>query len=115
MINARETTDVWHPKKLRERHRFADNIISIVMYERDNCMTESFAQLFSRKIQNNAGMHKSRDTWRQRKHAKPHYELWHTTGTSRASWSARARAKDDKKRGVDRGKNNKVYIARDGG
>lgn len=93
MINARETTDVWHPKKLRERRCFADNIISIVMYERDNCMTESFAQPLSRKIQSNAGMHKSRDTWRQRKHAKPHYELWHTTGTSRASWSARARAR----------------------
>jgi len=65
-------------------------------------MTESFAQPLSRKIQSNASMHKSRDTWRQRKHVKPHYELWHTTGTSRASWSARA--KDDKKRGVDRRK-----------
>lgn len=78
--------DVWQPKDLR--YHFVDDIIPIVtgLYDRKFRLSG-----LSRKMQN-VGMHKSRDMWRQRKHAKTSlYELWHTTGTSRVFWSARTR------------------------
>lgn len=53
--------DVWDPKKLREHYCFVDNIISAV-YE---LCGRKFRSIQARKIQNNASMHKSRDTLRQ--------------------------------------------------
>jgi len=43
--------DVWRPKKLSKCYCTVDNIISIVIYERDNCMTESFAILFTKNTE----------------------------------------------------------------
>lgn len=82
------------PKDLRKHCHFVDDIIPIVtgLYDRKFRLSG-----LSRKMQNNMGMHKSRDMWRQRKHAKPHYTSCDIRQGRVASPGPRARAKDDKK------------------